>query len=59
MRYISIVITQLLILAAFAALMVFYGLAFWHWRGDAKRSRPLNPNQQHLNGTQWSELSCI
>jgi len=49
MRDISIVITQLLILAAFAASMVFYGLAFWHWRSDAKRSGPLNPNQQRQN----------
>jgi hypothetical protein len=49
MMDILIVTVRLLILAAFAGLMVFYGLAFWHWRSDAKRSGPLNPNQQRQN----------
>jgi hypothetical protein len=30
-------IVQFLITAIFAALMVFYGLAFWHWRNDGKQ----------------------
>jgi hypothetical protein len=38
MMEILIVTAQVLILAVFVALMVFYGLAFWHWRNDAKRS---------------------
>ena len=28
---------QFLIIAILAALMVFYGLAFWHWRHDGKQ----------------------
>jgi len=31
------VVAQFLIIAIFAALMVFYGLAFWHWRNDGKK----------------------
>lgn len=39
---------QFLILAIFAALLVFYGVAFWHWRNDGKqrpgrREHPSSP----------------
>jgi hypothetical protein len=30
-------VVQFLIPAIFAALMVFYGVAFWHWRNDGKQ----------------------
>jgi hypothetical protein len=37
MREILIIGAQFLILAGFVALVIFYGLVFWHWRNDAKR----------------------
>ena len=36
MKEILIVAAQVLILAIFVALMVFFGLVFWYWRNDAK-----------------------
>ena len=36
-REILIIAAQFLILASFVALVVFYGLVFWHWRNDAKQ----------------------
>jgi hypothetical protein len=36
MKEILIVAAQVLILAIFVALMVFFGLVFWFWRNDAK-----------------------
>ena len=36
MKEILIVAAQVLILAIFLALMVFFGLVFWYWRNDAK-----------------------
>ena len=36
MREILIIGAQFLILASFVALVIFYGLVFWHWRNDAK-----------------------
>jgi hypothetical protein len=54
MMDILIVTAQLLILAVFAALLVFYGLAFWQWRSDAKRSGLPNPNQQRQNSERSS-----
>jgi cbb3-type cytochrome oxidase subunit 3 len=36
---ILIVTAQVLILAVFAALIMFYGLVFWYWRNDAKKIR--------------------
>jgi len=37
-------VAQFLILAIFAALMVFYGVAFWHWRNDGKQRRGRGEN---------------
>jgi hypothetical protein len=41
-------VAQILIPAIFAATMVFYGFAFWHWRNDGKqrnvrRENPSSP----------------
>jgi hypothetical protein len=36
-KEIFIIGAQFLILACFVALVVFYGLVFWHWRNDARR----------------------
>jgi hypothetical protein len=36
MKEILIIGAQFLILASFIALVIFYGLVFWHWRNDAK-----------------------
>jgi hypothetical protein len=37
MKEIPSVVAQFLILAIFAALMVFYGVAFWQWRNDGRQ----------------------
>ena len=37
MKEILNMVGQFLIIAILAALMVFYGLAFWHWRHDGKQ----------------------
>jgi hypothetical protein len=37
-------VAQFLIAAIFAALMVFYGLAFWHWRNDGKQHNAKREN---------------
>jgi hypothetical protein len=34
---IFIIGVQLLVLATFVALTVFYGIVFWHWRDDEKK----------------------
>jgi hypothetical protein len=61
MKEILIVAAQVLILAIFVALMVFYGVAFWYWRNDAKgrdlrreNSSKRVTNARTLNGTQLS-----
>jgi hypothetical protein len=36
MKEILNIAAQFLILSILVALMVFYGLAFWHWRNDGK-----------------------
>ena len=36
-REILFIGTRLLMLSILVALMVFYGLVFWHWQNDAKR----------------------
>ena len=37
MKEVLIMVVQFLILSIFVALMVFYGLVFWHWRNDGKQ----------------------
>ena len=37
MNEILIMVAQFLILSIFLALMMFYGLVFWHWRNDGKQ----------------------
>ena len=44
MNEIWIVVILVLIFAIFIALVVFYGLVFWHWWNDAK-SRYLRPSK--------------
>ncbi|MFY9531466.1 MAG: hypothetical protein WBC04_02165 [Candidatus Acidiferrales bacterium] len=45
MREILSIGAQALILLSFVALLVFYGLVFWHWRNDTKR--------RDLGGENW------
>jgi hypothetical protein len=51
MREISSMVAQILIPAIFAATMVFYGFAFWHWRNDGKQRnvRRENPSSPAAN----------
>jgi energy-converting hydrogenase Eha subunit F len=44
MNEIRIILTLALIFAIFIALVVFYGLVFWHWWNDAK-SRYMRPSK--------------
>jgi len=37
MNEILIMVAQFLILSIFLALMMFYGLVFWHWHNDGKQ----------------------
>jgi hypothetical protein len=45
MREILIIGVQVVILAGFVAMVLFYGFVFWHWRIDAKR--------RNLRGDSW------
>jgi hypothetical protein len=51
MEEILSMVAQFLIPAIFAALMVFYGLVFWHWRNDGKKRdvRRENPSRPVAN----------
>jgi hypothetical protein len=48
-------VAQFLILAIFAALMVFYGLVFWHWQNDGKQRhvRRGNPSSPVANASSF------
>ena len=51
MKEIPSMVAQFLILAILAALMVFYGVAFWQWRNDGKQRhvRRENPSSPVAN----------
>jgi hypothetical protein len=47
MRQILILGNQLAILSLFLAFVAFYGLAFWHWRSDAKQLNVTRDNSSN------------
>jgi hypothetical protein len=51
MKEIPSMVAQFLILAIFAVLMLFYGVAFWQWRNDGKQRhvRRENPSSPVAN----------
>jgi hypothetical protein len=54
-------VARFLILSIFVALMVFYGLVFWHWRNDgnqrdARRENSPNPIANARAFGRWLNL---
>jgi hypothetical protein len=61
MKEVLNMVARFLILSIFVALMVFYGLVFWHWRNDgnqrdARRENSPNPIANARAFGRWLNL---